>query len=233
MTRLVSSIATDVRVQFRQGFYFVSGFTVLIFTALLSQLPQDGLDLSLVMPSFLLINFVLTTFFFVGALVLLEKSEGTLYGLVVTPLRDSEYLFAKTASLTGLATLESAIIVLLVFGVPLRPLPLLLGMLLLGTLFTLLGFAVIARFHSINEYLLPAGFGVVLLLLPLLTSTGLGSSPLFYLHPAQPAVILLRSAYAPVPTPELLFAISSSLAWAVLSLIWARRVFARHIVGGS
>lgn len=233
MTRLVSSLATDVQVQFRQGFYFVSGFIVLIFTALLAQLPKGNLDLSLVVPSFLLVNFVLTTFFFVGALVLLEKSEGTLYGLVVTPLRVGEYLFAKVASLTGLATLESALVVLFVFGLPPNILPLLLGLLLLGTLFTLLGFAVIARFRSINEYLLPAGFGVMLLLLPLLESTGLVSSPLFYLHPAQPAVTLLRRAYAPVSTLELVYAVLGSLSWAALSFLWARQVFARHIVGGS
>lgn len=233
MTRLAASLQTDLRVQLRNGFYFVSGFIVLIFTALLSQLPKGVLDLSLVVPSILLVNFVLTTFFFVGALVLLEKSEGTIYGLVVTPLRVGEYLLAKVASLTGLATLESALVVLFVFGLPPNMLPLLLGMLLLGTLFTLLGFVVTARFRSINEYLLPAGFGVMLLLLPLLQSTGLLSSPLFHFHPAQPAVTLLRSAYTSVSTLELVYAVLGSLSWAALSFLWAKRVFVRHIVGGN
>lgn len=226
-----SSLQTDVLVQFRHGFYAVSGFIVLIFTALLSQLPRSILDLGVVVPSLLAVNFLITTFFFMGALVLLEKSEGTLNGLLITPLRETEYLIAKAISLTCLATLENLLIVLFAFGLHFHVLPLLLGMLALGALYTLLGFAVIARFNSINEYLLPAGLGVTLLVLPLLGITGLWPTPFFYLHPVQPAISLLRTAYTGVPVYEVAYALLGSILWVGISFAWAKQVFRRHITG--
>ena len=46
---------------------------------------------------------LLATFVFLAGLLLIEKGQGTLEGLIVTPLRSSEYLLAKILSLTVLA----------------------------------------------------------------------------------------------------------------------------------
>ncbi|MCA9837507.1 MAG: hypothetical protein KC422_11340 [Trueperaceae bacterium] len=233
MTRFGSSLRTEVIVQFRQGFYFVSLFVIVIFSLLLAQLPKQNLKLEMVIPGFLVINFVLTTFFFVGALVLLEKAEGSLFGLAVSPLLEYEYLLAKVVSLTGLAALESLAVVGLVFGWQFKFAYLLLGMLVLGALYTLLGFSIMARFRSINDYLLPAGLAVTLLILPLLDVLGIWHSSLFYLHPIQPALLLMQAAFRPLTFWELCFAGLASFVWLGLVFVWAQEVFRRIVRAGG
>jgi hypothetical protein len=53
-------------------------------------------------PAILMINLQITTFFFVAGLILLERDEGTLAALAVSPLSASGYLVMRTFSLTGL-----------------------------------------------------------------------------------------------------------------------------------
>lgn len=231
MKRLLSTFRWDVLIQFRHGFYYVSIFFVLVFAVLLRQLPHDGrVSFAILIPAFMVLNLLVTTFYFIGALVLLEKGEGTLAGVVVTPLRDAEYLLAKILSLLLLAMLESLLIVALSYGFDFQVLPLLVGMSLLGALYTLLGFIAIARYDSINEYLLPAGVMVALLLLPVIDETGLWHNWLFYLHPVQPALVLMRSAFAPIAPWEMIYGVLGSLFWVGLSFVWARRIFLHFVV---
>ena len=120
MKRMVTTLRWDVVLQFRNGFYYVSAFFILIWVGLWSQLPNaHTLDYAVILPGLVVLNLLITTFYFVGALVLLEKAEGTLTGLVVTPLHAGEYLAARVLSLTLLAMLESLLIVLLIYGVDL------------------------------------------------------------------------------------------------------------------
>jgi fluoroquinolone transport system permease protein len=231
MKRLLSTVRWDVLIQFRQGFYYVSVFFVLVCAVLLRQLPHDGrVNFGIVIPAFMVLNLLVTTFYFIGALVLLEKGEGTLAGLIVTPLRDVEYLLSKILSLLLLALLESLLIVVLSYGFAFQVVPLLAGMILLGALYTLLGFIAIARYDSINEYLLPAGVMVALLTLPLIDQTGLWHSWLFYLHPVQPALVLMSSAFAPLAPWESIYAVLGSLFWVGLSFVLARHIFLRFVV---
>lgn len=231
MTRLLSSLRWDVAIQFRNGFYYVSAFFILIWVGLLSQLPDDPrIDYGLIIPGFMVLNLIITTYYFIGALVLLEKGEGTLAGLVVTPLRDIEYLAAKLLSLALLALLESILIVVLVYGFNFKPLPLLAGMLLLGGFYTMIGFVTIARYDSINEYLLPSGVMVLLLILPLIDYFGLWKSAIFYLHPVQPALVLMRAAFVAVEPREIAYGVLGSLFWLGLSFAWAHRIFHRFVV---
>jgi fluoroquinolone transport system permease protein len=229
--RLFSTFVCDVVIQFRNGFYYVSAFFILVWVAILQLLPDDSrLNMSLIVPAFMMLNLLITTFYFIGALVLLEKSERTLTGLVLTPLRDYEYLTAKIASLTLLAIMETALIIGFVFGVDFAWLPLLAGMIVLGAIYTLLGFVAIARYHSINEYLLPSGLIVTALMLPLLDHFGLWQSLLFYLHPVQPPLILMRSAFVAVESWQMAYAVIGSLVWFALSFGWAHRIFYRFVV---
>ncbi|MCH7825829.1 MAG: hypothetical protein IH849_13595 [Acidobacteria bacterium] len=109
MRRFAHSVRKDTMLQFRCGFYFVGGFVALFYVRLLRQIPDEWLvNLPLLVPAALALNVLMTTFYFVAALVLLEKSEGTLPALAASPLRVSEYLGAKVASLTLLAMAENA-----------------------------------------------------------------------------------------------------------------------------
>jgi fluoroquinolone transport system permease protein len=230
MTRFLATFRWDVTLQFRTGLYYVSGFIILLMVPLLRLLPHDeGVDYRLVLPALVLVNLIITTFYYMGGLVLLEKGEGTLGGLVVTPLRDAEYLIAKIGSLTLLGIIESLLIVIVVYGVHVNLLPLALGAFALGACFTLLGFIAIARYDTINAYILPSVVLLLLLILPLIDHFGLWQSPIFYLHPVQPMLVLMRSASGGEGR-EVVYGVLGSFLWFAVSFIWARRHFHRFVV---
>src|SRR2546430_790963 len=145
-------------------------------------------------------------------------------------LRAAEYLLAKMLSLMLLALLEGTLLAILINGFNFNPLPWFAGLLLLSGFYTLLGFAVIARYRSLNESLLPSALVVAVLVSPILNHFGLWRSFIFYLHPVQPALILLRWAFMPVAPWEIVYGLLGSLFWLAVAFAIAHRVFNRAIV---
>jgi fluoroquinolone transport system permease protein len=199
-----------------------------VWIALLSQLPAAGVRLLL--PAFLFLNGLTTTFFFVAGLVMFEKREGVLQALVVTPLRDTEYLASKLTSLTLLAAVEGVAIVLLGWGTHLHLLPILIGSLLIGALYTLFGLLVVFRYDSINEFLLPASLFAALVQLPVLGSFGVWDASCFWLWPTQGPLLLFGAGFAPLGAGAWSYALLYSGVWIALLGVLARRAFRRFIV---
>lgn len=193
MKRLTATIACDVRLQVRNGFYYAAGFVAFFWVLALSRVPVE--NLGGFMPVFILANLLINTFYFIAGLVLLEKGEGTLMAQVVTPLRIWEYLASKVITLTGLSLLENLLIVGLGYGLNFNLLPLLIGMSLATTLYTLVGFVAVSRYDSINEYLFPSFLYTLVFIPPFLPYMGLGESWLFYLHPLQAPLLLTKAVF--------------------------------------
>ena len=231
MRRLTATIWCDLRLQFRNGFMFAVAFVVLLYAAVWLRLPV--LDMRRQLPVLVLGNLVMTTFYFVGGQVLLEKGEGTLEAQVVTPLRPTEYLLSKIVTLTLLAVIENVVIVALFSGGAWHVVPLLAGIGTGSAMFVLAGFAVVSRYTSINEYLLPSVVYTTLLTLPLLPYLGLGTPAMFYAHPLAAPLILLQAAVEPVTAWQLLYGLLYSTVAIALALMWSRRAFRRFIVGGG
>lgn len=213
MTRLLATTYWDFTRQWRNGFYAASGFLLLVTAALIWPLPAGWVNWPLVLPAFLLGNLTVVAFYYTAALLLLEKAEGSLVSLFVSPLRGREYLMARLFTLTTLAVGESVLLVLICVGLAFRPWPLLAGLVLLSLLYTLIGFISCARYRAINDYFFPSILLVTLLTLPMADAVGLWHTPLFYLHPLRPGLLLLEGAFRPLTTAELLYAFLASLAW--------------------
>lgn len=229
MRRLLSTLQWDMRLQFRNGFYFISAFVVGVMALLFWQLPD--FELGWLMPGLLLGNLVINTFYFIGGLVLLEKDEGSLEVQVVTPLRTWEYLSAKVGSLIVLALLENAALVTLIYGFQFSVLPLVLGLAAASTIYALVGFVAVARYASINEYLFPSLVYVMPLGLPLLDYFGLVKTGWVYLHPLQAPLLILQAAFQPIEAWQWVYAVAYSTLWIVIFYFAAKRVFFRYIVG--
>jgi fluoroquinolone transport system permease protein len=227
MKRLLSTIFWDIRLQWRYGFYMAGLFVAIIMMVLVSLVPADILNVLL--PPFLIFNMIITTFFFMAGLVLLEKGQETLAGLVVTPLRQGEYLTAKVISLTILVLIESILIVGVGYGLDLNWLWLLLGLVLMAPTYTLLGFVFTSRYESINELIIPSMLPMLVLALPLIDYFGLWESPLFYLIPTQGPLTLITAAFQIVPVWDIPVAITASLLWLGISFLWSRQRFDRFI----
>jgi fluoroquinolone transport system permease protein len=228
MSRLRATLRADVTLQLRNGFYAATGFVAAVWAAILLQSP--AFDWSWLLPPLALGNLLLNTFYFMGALVLLEKGEGTITALVVTPLRIGEYLLSKVATLSTLAMVETLLIVALASGGRFSPAPLLLGVALAGALFCLAGFVAVARHDSINTFLLPSGAYAALLWLPLLAYVAQWRPWPLFLHPLMPPLVLVEGAFRPLALWEALYGLGSSALWLALFFVASRRAFRRWLL---
>ena len=126
MKRVLSSLYWETTLQHRYGFYYVSALVVAIMAGLLTQVPDASIPT--LMPGFFVNALFITTFYFFAAIVLLEKGDGTLEGLVVTPLRPEEYLMVKVAALSALALIENLLILVIGYGLGFHLLWLVIGL---------------------------------------------------------------------------------------------------------
>ena len=228
MRRLLAAMACDARLQYRNGFYAAAAFVAAALVVMLRWLPPDALRF--LMPALVLSNMQVNTFYFIGGLVLLEKAEGSLEAVVVTPLRPREYLASKVLTLGLLSLAEALAIVIASHGLGFNPWPLAAGVLLTAALFSLYGFAVMARYDSINEFLIPSVFYAAVLSLPFLDYFGIWEGPLVYLHPVQAPLVLLEAAFHPLPAAEVAYGVLYGLLWVAPMAAWGVRAFRRFVV---
>jgi fluoroquinolone transport system permease protein len=228
MKRLLSTVRYEFRLQYRNGFYYAAAFVAVLLVIGLLQIPAQSR--ALILPVLVMQNLMINTFYFTGGLVLLEKGQGTLEAQVVTPLRTWEYLAAKVVTLSILSLFESTVIVLLGYGFGFRWLPLAAGILLMAAIMTLFGFIVVARYDSINEYLMPSVLYLFVFTIPILDYFQVMESWLFYLHPLQGPVLLLKAAFEPVQYWQMIYGVLYAGLWVALVYLWSKRSFYQFIV---
>ncbi|MCC6742875.1 MAG: hypothetical protein IT175_03350 [Acidobacteria bacterium] len=234
MKRLVTAIRLDVRLQVRYGLYAVTGLVVAVWaTALWFTAEALRPHAALLVPVFVVGNLLMTTFYFVAALVLFEKGEGSLSAVATTPLRDSEYLLSKVLSLVALALVESLVIVAFLSGTQARWGFLLPASALLAAIYTMLGFIAIVRYDSINEFMIPSLGFVFAFVAPLIGHFGFVDSVFFLPHPVEMALVLMRGAYASEPGWKIAVALFGLVAWFAATFVWARSRFDRFVVRTS
>jgi fluoroquinolone transport system permease protein len=224
MTRLAATVATDLRVQLRNGFYVATALIVVFSIGLLRWLPAEST--ALLLPVVIIQNVLLNGFYFVSGLLLLERVEGTLTAQSVTPLRAGEYLASKVGTLTALSLAESLLIASAVLGVGPWLIPMAAGIAVAAALFCLVGVALVLRYDSINEFLMPSVLYAFLLTLPMFGLFGLGRAEWYVLHPIQGPLSLMRID-APSSLGGLVYAVGYPLVWIAPAYLASRRALAR------
>ena len=228
MRRLLAAVRQDLRLQQRYRFNYAAVFVALVWIGFLRQVPDWAVDLAL--PFVLFTDLAVIGFYFIAGLVLFEKGERTLYALVVTPLRFGEYLGSKLSTLTLMALAVSLVVVAVRHGFGFDWVLFLLGVGLMSPLILLSGFIMVAPFSSISTFIIPSQVFLLPLALPLVQFFGLWEHPLFYLIPTQGSLLLLRGAFVPIESWQVVYAVLYQAAWIGL-LAWAARwSFERYIV---
>ena len=228
MNRLTATLGCDLRLQWRNGFYYAAGFVALYSVLLVGWLDRE--DRIWVLPAFIFVNLLINTFYFLAGLVLLEKREGTLEAQVVTPLTTCDYLLSKLVTLTGLAVAENLAIAAVSYGLGFH-LPLLIAGMVLGcAIYALFGFIAVARYDSINEFLFPSFVYTMLFVPPLVPYLGFSEHWVYHLHPMAAPLALMKAAFVPVAPWQLVSGTLYSIAWIGIAWLWSRQVFRRFIV---
>lgn len=228
MSRLATAVRGDFVLQWRFGLVAAGAVVLVTFSALLW--PLDLSQMGFAIPTFVLGNLTVTCFFFVAAMVLFEKDDGTLEALVVTPLRVGEYLGSKVATLTVLAVIETVLIIAILYPGPLALLPLICGSVAAAAAYVLFGFAVAARYDSITDLLFPAVLVNALWGIPVLGSLGVFDHAILYAHPARAMLVWIEASIRTLSAAEWVYAVGyTGLTIAVLYR-FADRAFEHFVI---
>ncbi len=229
MRRVLSTLGWELRIQARQGIFFAAAFIVIVWAAMLAQLPRAAVELLLPVTVFMDLS-VIGVYFMAGMLYL-ERQEGVLQALIVTPLKPGQYLAVKVVSLALLAMAATLGVVLMGAGPRANWLPLLLGAGLNSWLMTLFGFWLAARYSSISEFLAPSLVYFVPTQLPLLGHFGVWSGWPLYLIPTQATMLLMEAGFRPIAPWQWAYAVAYLALASVVMWVLARRAFDRFVVG--
>ena len=230
MSLLSATLKLDVRLQTRSQLYTI-GIVVAVLFGLLGRFFFDEAQAGRVLAAFYLMGLGGTTYMFGASLLLLEKGEGTLHALRTTPLTSTPYITSKVITLSLFAVIESVIVYAVgFFGVPLDPVPMILGVGCLAVFYTLVGMGQVASHDSVTSFLIPDAMAVgALLQLPAFYLIPIGPPLVWYLVPTQGPLILMLGASEPLEAWQWVYGIGMSVVSIYLALWWAKRRLARFI----
>lgn len=150
--RLRAAIQNDIRFQMRYGFYFLYAFLTVLYSVVLIFVPEQFREIV----SFIVIvsDPAMVGFFFIGAIWLLEKSEGIQKFFVISPLKSLEYILAKAISLAVISTLSTLVLLIVAGKEPVSFLIILPGVFIGSAAFTLIGLTASTYAGTVNQYLM-------------------------------------------------------------------------------
>jgi fluoroquinolone transport system permease protein len=231
MSLLWSTVLWDWRLQWRQGLFYAAMFVILVWAGLFSQVNE--VVASYLLPMMLYIDLSVFGFFFMAGLLYLEKGEGVLTALVVTPMRSWHYLVAKLVTLTTLGLLVSLVVVVVVQQGAVNW-PVLVAALILNSLFfTLASFILAARYDAINEFLIPAIWLLGAAQIPFIDSFGIWRGWPIYLLPFQASLLLVRGAFEALAPWQWIYALTYMGLCIATGFGWALRTFDHFVVRGA
>lgn len=148
--RLGRLILWDMKLQAKYGFYLLYGILTVLYLVLLFAIPEAWREKAAAILIFS--DPAAIGLFFMGAVILLEKSQRVPCALAVSPIKPMEYIISKIISLCAIALVVAAI--LAIAANPEKLLGILLGTALSGTIFTLLGIILATKITSLNQFIL-------------------------------------------------------------------------------
>lgn len=226
--RLLHAVQADIRFQVKQGFYFVYVIITAMYLIIMSFLPEDFLAIAL--PLVVFSDPSVLGLFFIGGIILMEKGQGVLMVLVVSPLRSWEYVLSKVITLALVSVLAAFAITYFSDCPAVNWLLLLVSTILTSGIFTLLGIMINAGCNTVNQYMLKTIPYMLLFILPCFALLGFPYSYLFIVFPGVAALKLMLGAYHGILWPEATVLTAYLIGINYLLIKLAVKVFEKRIV---
>ncbi len=216
----------DINVQLRSGYWTVYGIIGLIYILILVNLPlnvRDKVAIYCIISDTSVLGLV-----FVGALVLLEKQQGVLMSLSVTPLRLNTYLFSKALSLTLLSAIVSSII----WIVPMWSFSgyaiIISGVVLSSIVHVLFGLGFSAGADSYNQFMARVILGSLLLTVPVVPMLLMPGAGWLIILPMNAAFDLFYRLAMQTSSPLQAADIFILIIWIFIMRWFAYKQFIKH-----
>ena len=228
--RFLNALKSDMLFQFKHGFYTIYTVLTIFYVILLSYIPE-GIS-EIVAPLILLSDPSVVGFFFIGGILMLEKNQGILDYILITPLHLLEYLISKIFSLTIIA-LISSVIIAYGSGLPFHPIVLVSSILLISSFFTLLGFIVALKCNTINQYFIKMIPFILLLILPCFLILVITDVWIIGMIPSVASVYLILGAFQGITLGEIAFYEISLLIGNILCMFYIKNNIFNILYGGK
>lgn len=152
--RFATLVAHDARLQYRYGIYAAYAFVVALYAMVLVWGAQW-------LPAWVPAVIIFTDpaalgFFFLGALMMLEKAESVRTALAVAPISAADYFLGKTITLTAVSLIACAVLLVFIHR-PADPALLMLTVALTAVQYIGIGVPIALRFRTVNAYLVGSG----------------------------------------------------------------------------
>lgn len=223
--RLKNLIIGDIKFQIKYGFYFIYLILTILYVCLLFALPESIREKTSTILIFT--DPAAMGMFFMGSIILLEKSQRVLNSLVVSPIKVWEYVASKCISLGLISTIVAVIIAL--FAGNHNLFLVILGTFFGSVLFTLLGIIVGSNVANLNQFILATvPFEIVCFVPPLFYY--FGYEKIFLI--AHPGVFIIN--FISNNTDNVITSLFGLIAWIALLFAIATSVTSKmfNSVGG-
>jgi hypothetical protein len=230
--RLIGALKTDIRFQHKQGFYAVYVLLTLMYLIIIQKIPSGPVK-DYAVPLVIFSDPSMVGYFFIGGIVMLEKQQGVLDYLAVTPLSPMEYLISKSVSLGLVAAAASFMITASAYRGSTNWFVLFASVFLISVSFTLYGFMVAAGCRNINQYFVKMIPFLLLAVIPCFSVIGFRFSWIFRIFPNVSGLMLVLGAFRGIHWYEALIYISVICIWDILFLKAALNIYGRRIISGG
>jgi fluoroquinolone transport system permease protein len=193
MNRIKNALIADLKFERKQGFFTIYLIISFLYLLVLTQIPETYRQIAV--PLVIFSDPSVLGFFFIGGMLLLEKEQGILQSIVVTPLASVEYVISKVLSLSIVALFAGVLISLLAYTGRVNYGYLILGILLTSIFFTQIGILVACRSRTINEFFLRMVPWMLALFVPSFLLIWFWDSAVLNLFPTVACLRLVYGAY--------------------------------------
>lgn len=194
MKNLKNAIKSDFKFQYKEGFIYIYLAICIIYLVILAVLPPTILPI--VLSVLIYSDPAGIGLFFIGGMLMLERRQGIVNYLIVTPLLVKEYILSKVFTLSTLAVVVSLIItVFSSITEPVNYLVLITSTFLTANFFTMIGILIAMTCANLNEYFIKIIPWMILLSLPCLGLIGIPYKDFLSIIPSVASLQLILGAF--------------------------------------
>lgn len=149
--RIKALLKGDIGFQYKYGFYFLYIFFSTIYIGLLFALPESWREKVALLMIFT--DPAALGLYFMGAIILLEKSERVLDSIAISPVKPMEYVLSKLLSISIIST-AVGILIGIAGGVVSNIFYFTAGVFLGSCLFSAVGLIIAANISTLNAFII-------------------------------------------------------------------------------
>lgn len=185
--RITALLRGDARFQFKYGIHFLYLVFTMLYIGVLFALPEGWREQAALVMIFT--DPAAMGLFFMGGIILFEKSERVMDSLAVSPVKAWEYVISKLVSIGATSTVVGLAIGLSA-GIVRNPPAFILGVFLCSCLFSSVALILAKQIHSLNQFMIMTVPAELFIVLPALLWLFWFPNNWLLLHPGVSMMVL-------------------------------------------